>query len=123
MNITKTLIAGAVLVSGLGLIAAPSASADTGPYGKDTCKQGFVWREAMSNDHVCVSPEQRSQAALDNSLSAEREEPNGGAWGPHTCRQGFVWRVVVANDLVCVTPATRDRVAADNAVAAQRVQG
>jgi hypothetical protein len=26
------------------------------PHGGDTCKDGFVWREAVANDHVCVSP-------------------------------------------------------------------
>ena len=25
----------------------------------DTCKQGFVWREARPEDHVCVTPRER----------------------------------------------------------------
>ena len=26
------------------------------PYGPDTCKQGYVWRDAIPGDHVCVVP-------------------------------------------------------------------
>ena len=36
------------------------------PHGQDTCEQGFVWREAVPNDHVCVTPQVRMQAAVDN---------------------------------------------------------
>jgi hypothetical protein len=38
----------------------------------DTCLQGYVWREAVPGDHVCVTPETRAQAAEDNSLAASR---------------------------------------------------
>ncbi len=31
------------------------------PYGVDTCKQGYVWREAGANDRVCVTPAVRTQ--------------------------------------------------------------
>jgi hypothetical protein len=44
------------------------------PYGPDTCKPGFVWREAFRNDHVCVPPESRSRAAQDNQLASSRSE-------------------------------------------------
>jgi hypothetical protein len=43
-----------------------------GPYGPDTCPQGFVWREAFSGDHVCVTPASRDQARSDNSQAAVR---------------------------------------------------
>jgi hypothetical protein len=43
-----------------------------GAYGPDTCLQGYVWREAVPGDHVCVTPETRAQAAQDNSLAASR---------------------------------------------------
>jgi len=36
------------------------------PHGQDTCEQGFVWREAVPKDHVCVTPQVRMQAAVDN---------------------------------------------------------
>jgi hypothetical protein len=35
-------------------------------YGPDTCLQGYVWCEASPQDHVCVIPETRSEAAADN---------------------------------------------------------
>jgi hypothetical protein len=37
-----------------------------GRYGADTCKLGFVWREAFTGDHVCVPPSERSRAKMDN---------------------------------------------------------
>lgn len=89
-------------------------------FGPDTCKDGFVWREAIGNDHVCVSPATRSAAAFDNSQAAARRSPNGGAFGPDTCRQGFVWREVIPADHVCVTLQTRQQARDDNAKAAAR---
>src|SRR5947209_7186538 len=72
------------------------------PFGQDTCRQGFVWREAVSNDHVCVSGQARDQARADNAHAAERRQPGGGASGPDTCKQGFVWREAIPSDHVCV---------------------
>jgi hypothetical protein len=43
-----------------------------GAYGPDTCIQGYVWREAIPGDHVCVTPEVRDQAAEDNRLADSR---------------------------------------------------
>jgi hypothetical protein len=43
-----------------------------GDFGPDTCKQGYVWREASPADHVCVTPETRTQTALDNKSASER---------------------------------------------------
>lgn len=83
------------------------------PYGPDTCKQGFVWRDAIDKDHVCVVPQSRDEAAQDNAAAASRREP--GAYGPDTCKQGYVWREVVPTDHVCVTPQVRDRTRAENA--------
>ena len=56
-------------------IAATSATqpvAAAGPYGPDTCKSGFVWREAFVGDVVCVTPATRSQTKYDNSMAAYR---------------------------------------------------
>ncbi|HZM80425.1 MAG TPA: hypothetical protein VFC19_32210 [Candidatus Limnocylindrales bacterium] len=89
----------------------------------DGCKQGFVWREAVKDDHVCVTPETRSQAAKDNQQAAARRNPNGGPYGPDTCIQGYVWRGAVDSDHVCVTPQTRDQTARDNSLAASRRAG
>lgn len=43
-----------------------------GAYGPDTCVQGYVWREAVPDDHVCVTPETRDQAWEDNGLASSR---------------------------------------------------
>ena len=103
----------------------PPPRRTTGPYGPDTCIQGYVWREAVSGDHVCVTPETRDQAAEDNRLANDpsRRSPTGGDYGPDTCVQGYVWREVVPSDHVCVTPETRDQVQRDNALADSRRAG
>lgn len=97
------------------------ASADPLPYGPDTCIQGFVWREANPNDHVCVTPAVRSQTAQENQLADGRRDPNGGPYGPDTCLQGYVWRDAFEGDHVCVTPDVRTGAANDNAAAASRM--
>jgi len=97
----------------------------------DSCKQGFVWREAIPNDHVCVPPGTRSQAAEDNARANARKLPRrlavepigGGHPGPDFCKPGFVWREVILSDHVCVTPETRDATARDSAMAGQRIRG
>src|SRR5262249_2014866 len=71
-------------------------------HGPDTCKNGFVWREARPGDNVCVTPQTRSQTAADNRMAAFRRSPNGGPYGPSTCKQGYVWREAFPGDLVCV---------------------
>lgn len=91
-------------------------------FSADTCKQGFVWREATKEDHVCVTPATRAEAAADNGSAAARRSPNGGASGPDTCKQGFVWREVVPTDHVCVTPLVRATTASDSGLAGQRRQ-
>jgi hypothetical protein len=97
----------------------------TGPayaqFGPETCKQGFVWREACGpNDHVCVTAAVRAQAAADNSAYASRRA-GSGPYGPDTCKPGFVWREACGpQDHVCVSGATRTEAAQDNAQAAAR---
>lgn len=85
-----------------------------------TCIEGFVWRQASGDDRVCVTPESRYQAALENAQAAARRNPNGGAYGPDTCLQGFVWRDGFANDHVCVTGERRSVVAQENAAGPAR---
>jgi hypothetical protein len=84
------------------------------PSGVDTCLQGFVWRNAYPGDHVCVTPDVRSQVAADNAQAAARRSPNGGPFGADTCRQGFVWRGARASDHVCVTPEVQAQARTDN---------
>jgi hypothetical protein len=88
----------------------------------DTCVSGYVWREAVAGDRVCVTPQTRSQAWYDNSLAPYRRNPTG-AYGPYTCINGYVWRTVVPSDLVCVTPAVRTQAAYDNSQAQYRRLG
>ena len=103
----------------LVFIATPSRADCT--YGPTACAMGFVWREAFSNDSVCVTGAIRQQARDDNAAAASRRSPTGGAYGPDTCLPGFVWREASANDRVCVTGATRTQAARDNRAASSRV--
>ncbi len=57
------------------------AEAQVTDYGPFTCIQGYVWREAVPGDLVCVTPEIRSQAAYDNSQASVRKSPVGGLYG------------------------------------------
>ncbi len=91
-------------------------------YGATGCKQGFVWRGANPNDHVCVTPQTRDETAAQNAQGPALKDPNG-AYGPNSCKQGFVWRDAYPGDVVCVTPAARDQAAADNAAGPSRVAG
>ena len=85
------------------------------PFGPDTCKSGFVWREAVPDDHVCVPPAGRDAAAKQNHEAASHRQPNGGPFGQDTCVQGYVWRDAFPGDHVCVTPLVRQQVANENA--------
>jgi hypothetical protein len=98
----------------------PSPSPAPNPKAVDLCKEGYVWREAGPNDHVCVTPETRQEAAYDNSQASLRRNPTG-PYGPDTCVRGYVWREAFPDDHVCVIPATRQRAADDNSQAPYRV--
>jgi hypothetical protein len=92
---------------------APPPPAPDLPYGPDTCKQGYVWRDAIPGDHVCVTPDRRSAAANENAIAGSRVDP-GGAYGPNSCVSGFVWREAYAGDVVCVTGERRTQVKQEN---------
>jgi hypothetical protein len=113
-TLQSSSLATMTLATSLSLTLGTPASA------QDTCRQGYVWREAFAGDHVCVTPETRAQAADDNRRAAERRQPGGGDYGPDTCRQGYVWREARPGDVVCVTPQTRSQAAHDNSQAAAR---
>ena len=123
-RIARIVLGTAILAgSALATIHSPAAHAGGGlAYGPDTCIQGYVWRDAGPNDHVCVTPATRDQAAYDNSQADARRDPNGGPYGPNTCLQGYVWREAFAGDYVCVTPDTRAQAAADNSQVEARKQ-
>src|SRR3954451_10661479 len=92
----------------LALIAVVGSTLGFSSMPAKACVQGYVWREAVEGDHVCVTPTTRQQAWKDNSDADNRRQPGGGEYGFETCRQGFVWREVTRADRVCVTPRTRD---------------
>jgi hypothetical protein len=104
-------------------IAAPlttsTAMAEASP--ATPCRPGYVWREAFAGDYVCVTPEVRAQAQIDNS-TIDRTQPDG-AYGPQTCKSGYVWREASPKDTVCVTPEIRAATAEDNRLAASRLAG
>jgi hypothetical protein len=108
-----------------GPSASASASASVNavtalPFGPNTCKSGFVWREAFDGDTACVTPATRAQAKRDNAAGPSRINSADPVWGPQACKSGYVWRVARPSDLVCVTPDVRSQAAEDNRLAASR---
>lgn len=108
-------------------LAASRVDTSRGPQGY--CLQGYVWREACPGtevvegvtvpiDRVCVTPDRRSQAKVDDFYSSSRSSDvakNGIAnYGPNACKDGYVWRDADESDYVCVEGWVRDQVAADN---------
>ncbi len=68
-TLTKIIIGVGCLSSTLGLMITPVRSQQ---YGPATCRQGYVWREAVANDLVCVTPKIRTQTAYENSQAVYR---------------------------------------------------
>lgn len=95
---------------GLGIAVDPLSA------GPQSCKAGYVWREATRSDYVCVTPDRRAQTARENSEAASHLATGRGDF----CAQGFVWRETVPSDHVCVTPKIRTRVAEENGLSSQR---
>ena len=108
-------IAAASLLAGASVPA--SAAGDHGPL---TCLDGYVWRQATPQDHVCVTPAVRALTARDNVLASSRRSTTPGTFGPDLCAPGYVWREAVPGDHVCVTPATWQQVHEDNLTAGAR---
>jgi hypothetical protein len=115
---------GVATAIGIRSISGSSANKARLPYGPDTCKPGFVWREGTANDHVCVAPAVRDQARNDNAQRGNRINRASQPYGPDTCLAGYVWREIVPSDHVCVTPDIRERTRRENAaLEANRVRG
>ncbi len=77
------------------------------------CAEGYVWREAIPGDHVCVTPDARSQVQRDNNQALDHRDPKG-ANGVNTCVEGYVWREAAPGDYVCVRPEVRAQAQRDN---------
>jgi hypothetical protein len=112
--------AAAVMLTALSLSSQSEVAADPQPFGPDTCAQGYVWREAIPSDHVCVTPDVRTRTQQENTAAPGLRDPNG-AYGSNSCKQGYAWRNAFNGDAVCVTPNIRDEVAAENAAASSHV--
>ncbi len=85
------------------------------------CLPGFVWRGANAQDHVCVTPQARQQAADENAAAGVHQAASAGS-GPAPCAPGYVWRMANGQDHTCVTPRARAVIAADNAAAPSLTQ-
>jgi len=103
-----------------GNISILSKGGSAAGYVTDVCKPGFVWREAVPGDKVCVVPPARDHARNDNALAVQRRSPNGGAYGPATCKPGYIWREATQDDRVCVSPDVRSQTHEQNRLAATR---
>lgn len=112
--IIGAILGGVIAGSSSSPAPAPEPAAEPAlPYGPDTCKRGYVWRDAIPGDHACVRPSRRSAAAHENAIAGSRVNP-AGAHGPNTCRSGYVWREAYAGDVVCVSPSRRSQVRREN---------
>jgi hypothetical protein len=113
-------VASARAAENIGTTQEPLSTAPApAPKPKDTCIQGYVWRETRPSDHVCVRPKVRDEVAQQNRTRAKRW--TSGAYGPQTCIQGYVWREAYSGDKVCVTPEFREDTKKDNQAARSRV--
>jgi hypothetical protein len=83
-----------------------------------TCKQGYVWRQANPQDHVCVYEVSRQQAANDNASAPQYTQKTSQM--PAPCIMGYVWREANAQDHVCVPPAVRAQTLQENQQAPSR---
>lgn len=119
VKIREIMCISLIFLFGMSILVSVASAWDCS-YGPDTCIKGYVWRDATTNDHVCVTPEVREQARIDNSYADQRRSPTGGAYGPNTCKPGYVWRDAFPGDVVCVRPETRAQAAEDNKNAASR---
>jgi outer membrane protein assembly factor BamB len=57
------------------LLADKRRSLNGGPYGRNTCLDGFLWREANPLDRVCVARETRSETARQNREAFDKVDP------------------------------------------------
>jgi WD40 repeat protein len=91
------------------LSATPSGSlAQASGFSNETCRSGYVWREATVDDLVCVPPAIRDQAL------ADRAEAEAGRNTVAGCANGLVPRSANPNDTACTTPEIAATIIADN---------
>jgi hypothetical protein len=83
----------------------------------DECADGFVWREAFPDDHVCVSPQVRDMVKRQNHDAGQFTTQEG-----QECAPGYVFRMAGPRDQVCVTEDERDQAEQDNRMAETRLK-
>jgi hypothetical protein len=111
----------AVLGIGYWFSAAKPVNVET--RSDNDCIPPYVWRLAVSSDHVCVTEESRRQVQLENERAPQRRQADGrGAYGPDTCLSGYVWREAFEGDTVCVSAERRAQTKTENSLASQRVK-
>jgi len=96
-------------------IAGPFALAIAIAAAEARCTVGYIQRNAVKGDEVCVTPEDQDEAQKQNANAANNRRLGGGAYGPNTCRDGYVWREAYQGDVVCVTPYERAKAKRQNA--------
>lgn len=87
------------------------------------CLRGYVWREIIPSDLICVTPQDRTASRKESTDSASHAFPDG------QCRQGYTWRDLFPpnfgeeypGDLACVTEAQRMREHGNNSAHSGRV--
>jgi hypothetical protein len=112
--VTATITALAGLVAAVPTLWNAFFGTQPVPTNAQNCLPGYVWRETIPEDHVCVTLEAHLRAMQDNQLAGSRRDPRGGPYGADTCLVGFVWRDAFTGDHVCVTQQTHGETDKDN---------
>ncbi len=101
---SRRLLSAGLVLGGVILLTAAGANTSYAAQERVAqcpCASGYVWREADSNDFVCVTPDSRSLVGTQNQQSiVYKTGPNNS----DTCVPGYVWRDAFDGDGVCVTP-------------------
>ena len=71
MRLLRSVFTAIVLTLGPG--SWTMAAVAQAPFGPDTCLQGYVWRDAFPDDHVCVTPETRAPTLSLSILHRHRQ--------------------------------------------------
>lgn len=83
------------------------------PFGPETCKSGYVWRQGGEADLVCVTPESRARALDDNAKVTALPTAAGARTD---CGSSLVLRAAFDGDIVCVDPATHAETLQENSL-------
>jgi hypothetical protein len=68
-----------------------------GAYGSNSCKQGYVWRNAFNGDAVCVTPNIRDDVAAENAAASSHVAQQQPARQPAQ-QSEMVWKATGHGD-------------------------